>query len=442
VSIPDLPGRGTYGANVSVRTRIAVVLAVACGLGSAAGVGPSAGAQPPDPDRAEREAAEAAAALEYATDQAQEAAGALASAEAELPAAEERLERARAEVVVARARSRTAAREADRAETDLTIAEGAADRAVEEVERAREHAAGFVVAAYKSSRLTGIRIMLRAEGPADVVRRLGYLQHVAGVEREAVDELVGARLAARQAENDATIAQERAAEAELAAEAALADAETAETEAEVAADEAAALVETRTEALEIAEAERDENLILFEEAEAEAERVAEELREWERRQREQSQREQSQPEPPEGNQPDGNQRAPGSGFLMPTQGWISSPFGMRFDPFFQVWQLHAGVDIAAPSGNPIYAVANGTVIRAGWNGGYGNFTCLAHGTYHGQALSTCYAHQSAILVGPGQWVGAGEVIGRVGTTGASTGYHLHFEVRLDGTPTDPMPFLP
>jgi murein DD-endopeptidase MepM/ murein hydrolase activator NlpD len=403
---------------VSIRICLAVALLATCAVAT------PAGAQRPDPDQAEQEAAEAAAALEYATEQAQSAAAELAAAEVELPAAEERLDRARTEVVVARARARTAAREADRAELDLAVAQDAAEEAVDEVERARERADGFVVAAYKGSRLTGFRIMLRAEGPADAVRRLGYLQHVSGVEREAVDGLVGARLAARQAENEATLAHERASRAQLAAEAALADAEVAQTEAELAADEAAALVETRAEALDIADAEREASLLQYEAAEAEAERVADELRAWERRHRQR------------------DRPSPATGFRMPTEGWFSSPFGMRFDPFFRVWQLHAGVDIAAPGGNPIYAVAEGTVIRAGWNGGYGNFTCLGHGRYHGQALSTCYAHQSAMLVGPGQWVRAGELIGRVGTTGASTGYHLHFEVRLDGTPTDPMPFLP
>ena len=82
------------------------------------------------------------------------------------------------------------------------------------------------------------------------------------------------------------------------------------------------------------------------------------------------------------------------------------------------------------------------MFRAGWNGGYGNYTCIYHGTYQGKGFATCYAHQSAILVRAGQQVRQGQVIGRVGTTGASTGNHLHFEVRLDGDPVDPLPWLP
>ncbi|MGB9376924.1 MAG: M23 family metallopeptidase, partial [Mycobacteriales bacterium] len=127
--------------------------------------------------------------------------------------------------------------------------------------------------------------------------------------------------------------------------------------------------------------------------------------------------------------------------LQPVQGRLSSTFGMRFDPVYHVWRLHAGVDFAAPRGTPIFAAASGVVINAGWAGGYGNYTCISHGTYHGQGLATCYGHQSAILVHAGQGVSRGQLIGRVGTTGDSTGNHLHFEVRLDGRPVNPLPWL-
>ena len=127
---------------------------------------------------------------------------------------------------------------------------------------------------------------------------------------------------------------------------------------------------------------------------------------------------------------------------MPVRGWKSSDFGWRFDPFFHVWQLHAGVDLAASGGQPIFAGADGRVIRAGWNGGYGNLTCISHGRSQGGWLTTCYAHQSTISVNAGQFVRRGQVIGRVGTTGASTGNHLHFEVRLNGDPVQPLDWLP
>jgi murein DD-endopeptidase MepM/ murein hydrolase activator NlpD len=97
---------------------------------------------------------------------------------------------------------------------------------------------------------------------------------------------------------------------------------------------------------------------------------------------------------------------------MPVVGWKSSDFGERYDPYYRVWQLHAGTDFAAPGGSPIRAAAAGRVIQAGWNGGYGNYTCISHGRLQGRGFSTCYGHQSAILVHIGERVSRGEVIGR------------------------------
>jgi murein DD-endopeptidase MepM/ murein hydrolase activator NlpD len=131
----------------------------------------------------------------------------------------------------------------------------------------------------------------------------------------------------------------------------------------------------------------------------------------------------------------------GGKLRQPLRAPITSTFGNRFDPYYHVWQLHAGVDFGAPAGTEIVAAAGGRVIQAGWSGGYGNYTCIDHGQVDGQRLSTCYGHQQKILVSPGQQVSAGQVVGLVGSTGASTGPHLHFEVRLGGRPVDPTPWI-
>jgi murein DD-endopeptidase MepM/ murein hydrolase activator NlpD len=95
------------------------------------------------------------------------------------------------------------------------------------------------------------------------------------------------------------------------------------------------------------------------------------------------------------------------------------------------------VDFGAGYGEPIRAAADGTVVEAGWLGGYGNATVIDHG----KGMATLYGHQSKILVSQGQSVKRGQVIGLVGATGFATGPHLHFEVRIDGTPVDPLPYL-
>ncbi len=118
--------------------------------------------------------------------------------------------------------------------------------------------------------------------------------------------------------------------------------------------------------------------------------------------------------------------------------WISSPFGNRYHPILGQWRLHTGVDMAASSGTTIRAAAEGIVLDAGWMGGYGLTVIIAHTT----TVSTLYAHASSVLVSGGQTVTAGQSIARVGTTGWSTGPHLHFEVRVDGEPKDPIKFLP
>jgi murein DD-endopeptidase MepM/ murein hydrolase activator NlpD len=125
----------------------------------------------------------------------------------------------------------------------------------------------------------------------------------------------------------------------------------------------------------------------------------------------------------------------GSGQLIwPVDGPVVSGFGTRWG------RMHEGIDIAVPAGTPIRAAAAGSVVLLesdASSGGYGNFTCLDHGG----GLQTCYAHQSSFAVGSGQSVSQGQVIGYVGCTGHCFGDHLHFEVRVNGAPTDPLGYL-
>ena len=116
---------------------------------------------------------------------------------------------------------------------------------------------------------------------------------------------------------------------------------------------------------------------------------------------------------------------------------FTSGFGVRSDPFRGGAAMHAGVDIPGPTGTPIYATADGVVGRAQWANGYGNLVELDHG----KGIQTRYGHLSAMLVQPGTRVTRGQLIARMGSTGRSTGSHLHYEVRLDGHAVNPMPFL-
>ena len=122
----------------------------------------------------------------------------------------------------------------------------------------------------------------------------------------------------------------------------------------------------------------------------------------------------------------------GTGQLgWPVSGPVVSGFGMRWG------RLHAGIDIAVPSGTPIHAADGGRVILMGWVGGYGNYTCIQHTG----SLSSCYAHQSSFATSNGASVSRGQVIGYIGCTGHCFGDHLHFETRVNGSPVDPMGYL-
>jgi len=129
----------------------------------------------------------------------------------------------------------------------------------------------------------------------------------------------------------------------------------------------------------------------------------------------------------------------GSGVLRRPLGGaaLSSMFGPRVHPIFGTVRMHNGVDFRGSTGTPIMAAAGGTVVYAGPRGGYGNTAVIDHGN----SLATLYAHQSAVYVTVGATVTAGQVIGAVGSTGFSTGPHLHFEVRLGGTPVNPLGYL-
>ena len=135
-----------------------------------------------------------------------------------------------------------------------------------------------------------------------------------------------------------------------------------------------------------------------------------------------------------GDRPGGTR--PGS-LRLPASGGIASPFGWRVHPIYGDRRLHAGIDIDAPHGAPVRAAADGTVVIAGYQTGYGNTVVIDHGG----GLATLSAHLSVISVSAGQTVSGGQLVGAVGNTGNSTGPHLHFEVRINGSPVDPMGYL-
>jgi murein DD-endopeptidase MepM/ murein hydrolase activator NlpD len=424
---------GSRAATLSVACAAVLVLL----LTGAAGL---ATADPrDDKQRVDRQLQQTEATLEAATDRARQAAATHGAAVAKLPGAERAAADAKGRAIGAEVAARQAQRDSDAAKAAEAVSRQAYDEAAGAVDRGRDGVSRFVAAAYKGSGFLMANTVLNSGSPSDLATRISYLDHIAADQQRALDVLTGARLAARKRSDAALLARQEADRAAERASRALVAAQAAQTAADQAAADVRTLIAQSAESEAVANEERGTVLARYAELQAESERIAAQLRAAAAQEAGKSRRTTAGgPHPPSGSPP----KSSGGFLLMPVHGWKSSNFGMRYDPYYHVWQLHAGVDIAAAGGKPIEAAAAGRVVRAGRAGGYGNYTCVHHGEYQGKGLATCYAHQSQILVSVGQHVARGELIGRVGTTGASTGYHLHFEVRLDGRPVDPLGWLP
>jgi len=394
---------------------VALVLS-ASGLAAA---GPAAADPHDDKARVDRQLAQVRSLYEAASDQAQTALAAYSAATAQLPAAQGRLAVAKGVVAARQVEARQAQRDAAAAHARLATAHQRYLDAAGRVEAAQAQVGDFVAASYKGSGLLTFDSLLESPSPGDLVDRLNYLEKSAQQQQRALDGFRAAQVSARDAENQATLAQQAADSAARRAGTALNAALAAQSAAEQDQTDITTLIAQQQQAMATANAQRDATLAQYQALQQESDRIAAELR----------------------GRSGGVASLHSGHFLTPVHGWKSSDFGMRYDPYYRVWQLHAGVDLAAPGGTPIYVAGDGVVVQAGWSGGYGNYTCIYHGMYQGKGLSTCYGHQSVILVHPGQQVRQGDLIGRVGTTGASTGDHLHFEVRVNGTPVQPLDWL-
>jgi len=413
----------SIGVGIRARRRVSTTL-MALGVAGLAMllVATPATADPYD-DRAriDRELARTQAALETVTDRVSAAALSYADANRRLPQVQARLAQARADLAAAKAKALSAARTSRAAAKELATADKELTAAFGRVEQTRGEIEDYTISAFKGRDIASVDALLSLTSPADFVAGYEYLHRVALGQQRALTAFSKASADAKDHQTVQSRKAQAAQEASRATASALRRSAEAEAEAGRAERDVAALVDQRQQALRVAQQERAATLAQYQELLAESARVAAEIRAL----------------------------AAGGGPIirrgvtlpMPVNGWKSSDFGMRFHPIYHEWRMHTGVDLSAPGGAPIWAVAAGKVFRAGWNGGYGNFTCIYHGTYEGKGFASCYAHQSTILVRVNQQVRAGQVIGRVGTTGTSTGNHLHFEIRLNGDPVDPWPWL-
>ena len=282
-----------------------------------------------------------------------------------------------------------------------------------ELELEQDNFAQRAVLTYKSDDLDYVDVLLSSNDFEDLISRVNTIHDLLGGNNALVGDLEGARDEV-DAEKDAIAKREKAV-AEAAHVLQVKSDELAALKAQQAASQAAAWAVRREKkgALkgvnkDLAELERQESQIL------------------------------SESQALTGVVGGSGSTGSGNGSLSwPCAGTVVSPFGYRIHPILGYRKLHTGIDIAAAYGVPIHSSAAGTVIYASWMGGYGNVIIVDHG----DGLSTLYAHQSSLAVGNGAHVARGQTIGYVGSTGFSTGPHLHYEVRVNGNPVDPMGYL-
>jgi len=441
----------------------------------------------PEQRETARREAQAAEDLEGSSAAVQAAAASLRAVAAQLPAARTDVDRARGELAGAKARAASARAAVVRAERALAAARADTVAAGRRVDKGRAGINALARRTYQRGALSELRDVMDADDPEDVLVRAGLLRSVFRSRNDVLTRLTADRLALSRTRADVA-AEERALErARDGANRVETRARAVTVRVETASQRVTDLIARRQAALVVAESLRTQDQRDYRDAQAASEALAERIREAARRaaaaaakaraeaaararaeaaararaaaaaaaaERRRSaaqaaaaaaarKRNERPPRLVAPRRPPPPDRVAQDSGLMrwPTPGQLTSRFGVRAHPIFGDFRFHAGIDISGAEGAGLRAAEAGVVILAGDGGGYGNLTVISHGIMNGKDVTTSYAHQSAIYVSEGQVVGRGDLIGALGSTGNSTGPHLHFEVRRDGDPVDPLDYV-
>ena len=372
--------------------------------------------------------------LDESSSQLRRATARLEAAHQQLSAAKARLATARGKVAVAREKDAEMQAELAQAETDLAEAEAALAQGQVDREAQRERVADTVADMYSEGDpdLIAFSAMLDAVSTEDLTRRDGVRDVIVGQESRAYDQLKAAEVLLEVSEAQVSEARDDVAEQREAAADHLELMEALETERQAAKDSVVALVVERRDARVDARKARAKDLIKLRKHLKQQDRIEEMLRKRAARARARARRlARAHARSTAG--------APASGLLRhPVDGYVTSPFGYRSHPIYHYWGLHDGVDFGGGCGTPLRAAAPGKVVASYWSAVYGNRLVVDHGLLAGKGIATIYNHASSYTVGVGAQVAEGQVLGYEGSTGWSTGCHLHFTVMANGQAVDPM----
>ena len=441
------PGRQTVVA------ACCLVLSLSAGVLAAVPSAPSAEARPPDPaaktKQLDSQINQSKADLDDASDQLGKSVAAYNQAETKYQAVQVRYAAAQGQLAAAKAADAVAAGKLAAAEAALRTAVSDVEAGEKLIAEKRAVAGRAVRSAYQQQNsLVGLSIALRGAAPADIATGMQIQRNVFGIQSNAITNLNNAQaeLASRRVK---VAAAEKASEAAR-AEAAATVSRVTELTKQVAADkaEAAAVAKVKLVAFKAAEKEKNTELaqynsllrernrveqLLIARAKAEKAAAARRKAAAEKAEREKARKEHRPPRniPDPGGSGDGR-------LSYPVSSYITSPYGMRFHPVLHYWKLHDGTDFGASCGTPIRAAYAGRVAERYYNAGYGNRLMIDHGYIGGRYVTTGYNHASRYIVHVGQHVREGQIVGYVGTTGFSTGCHLHLMVWINGHLRNPM----
>jgi murein DD-endopeptidase MepM/ murein hydrolase activator NlpD len=352
---------------------------------------------------------------------------ALDQAKARLDGARHELDVAQAKKEAARIRDREMREKLAQAEERLANAQADLVTGQQALEDQRGHVADTITSIYEEGdpALLAFSSLLDAEDPADLTRRMEARNIIVGRETRAYDDLHAAEVLLQvredevQSAKDEVAVQRRAAAKHLVVMRGLVD------ETHRAKDKVTRLVATRQHAREVADRAHARDKAQLAKLHQQENRIKQQILAAARRAAARNSH--------------AGYHGPSGGLLMhPVNGPVTSPFGYREHPIYHYWGLHDGTDFGAGCHQPLYAVANGSVMSEYYSSVWGNRLYLNLGMVNGKNVTVIYNHLSGYRAHTGQHVSRGQVVGWVGTTGWSTGCHLHFTVMVNGAPVDPM----
>ena len=381
----------------------------------------------------ERELKGATQDLGESSSQLKKAAARLGAAKEQLLLAKTELATARGKLEVAQERDAEMQAELAAAEAELAAAEAALAEAEVDREAQRRQVAATVADMYSEGdpELIAFSSLMDAETTEELTRRDGVRDVIVGQETRAYDELKAAEVLLEVQERQVLDSRDRVAAQREAAADHLVLMQTLEAEQQAAKDSVVSLVIERRDARVEARAARAKDVAKLRRLKKEQDKIEEMLRKRAlaalRRARANAR---------------GAAGGPTSGLLaQPVEGYVTSPFGYRTHPIYHYWGLHDGVDFGGGCGTPLRAAAPGRVVSSYFSGVYGNRLIIDNGAMAGVGVATIYNHAATYTVGVGDQVSEGQVVGYEGSTGWSTGCHLHFSVMANGRAVDPMDFF-